>query len=626
MFFTLTTLHLFCFQEIYWRPRILEIEPSYVSINGTTSVGSDEEDNQKVDDGEEDEDDMNVDQEIVDSALNEIQDTTDNSDASSDEEHSALVNCCVSPLTNHAPVGNSSVVSSLDEEPVDPDELAVNGIAVEQKTKYQTKPKPKKPKRPCFQDTADNSDVSSDEEHSAIVRGCVSPQSPVGNSAVVSSLDEEPADPDELAVNGIAVEQKTKSQTKSEPKKPKRPCVFCDDMSSRLPRHILSIHKHEPLVKPLLRMNRKEQLYRIAGFRREGIQKYNLKIIDEGVGELQRERTSAEDDVPFMCSGCYGFFSKSYTARHRKVCPALGNNCMIPVRALDQVKTLAFDDLDKDFKELLNDLRLDEIGNYVKGDLIIIMIGIRTFDKLKKKKDKKKETKRTVRGRMRLLGRLYLGFKKLYAKQSEVSLPQVMNNAGDMFHRDAMLILGKTINKICEKEGEFEDDDVYGMLKEKNGLKIVILNLLILAGKYLIGYYLMKRKDDSAKEVVDFLKVLRYYEDDLFGDAYYALGLKKNVTTKKAKSLASEEDVGLIYEECYSAIDLIDSFTFVGEKEFVKVRTSTATSLTLFNARRGGEPVRLVISQWFEALNGDWVDEEDRENDDADLVITFQTG
>ena len=136
----------------------------------------------------------------------------------------------------------------------------------------------------------------------------------------------------------------------------------------------------------------------------------------------------------------------------------------------------------------------------------------------------------------------------------------------------------------------------------------------------------MKRKDDSAKEVVDFLKVLRYYEDDLFGDAYYALGLKKNVTTKKAKSLASEEDVGLIYEECYSAIDLIDSFTFVGEKEFVKVRTSTATSLTLFNARRGGEPVRLVISQWFEALNGDWVDEEDRENDDADLVITFQTG
>ena len=41
-----------------------------------------------------------------------------------------------------------------------------------------------------------------------------------------------------------------------------------------------------------------------------------------------------------------------------------------------------------------------------------------------------------------------------------------------------------------------------------------------------------------------------------------------------------------------------------GEKEFVE-------PLMLFNARRGGELHRLGISQWLEAMNGDWIDEID---------------
>ena len=183
------------------------------------------------------------------------------------------------------------------------------------------------------------------------------------------------------------------------------------------------------------------------------------------------------------------------------MCPGSRNNIIIPLGSLDRVKSAILDNLDEDFKAVLNGLRMDDVGNYIKGDPIIIMIGARSFECLKKKKDKKKETKRSIRGRMRILGRLYLCFKEHYDKQSEFSLPVVLHNAGDIFHRDCMLILAKTINDICERK---ESEDASILSNDKNGLKIFILNTLKLAGRYLIGYYLMKRQDASADEVVNF--------------------------------------------------------------------------------------------------------------------------
>ena len=45
-------------------------------------------------------------------------------------------------------------------------------------------------------------------------------------------------------------------------------------------------------------------------------------------------------------------------------------------------------------------------------------------------------------------------------------------------------------------------------------------------------------------------------------------------------------------------------------------------------ARRGGEPVRLQLYQWQEALNGEWIDREELpdEFNDETMFITYQTG
>ena len=71
-----------------------------------------------------------------------------------------------------------------------------------------------------------------------------------------------------------------------------------------------------------------------------------------------------------------------------------------------------------------------------------------------------------------------------------------------------------------------------------------------------------------------------------------------------------------------TSINVFNAFS----EQFVTVRAATATYLIVFNARRGGEPVRLLISQWEEALKGEWTDHLPDDEENTDLLVTFQTG
>nr|XP_047142833.1 uncharacterized protein LOC124817083 [Hydra vulgaris] len=272
-----------------------------------------------------------------------------------------------------------------------------------------------------------------------------------------------------------------------------------------------------------------------------------------------------------------------------------------------------------DFVNLLNTLQLDDIGNYIKTDKIILMIGSRSYSALKRKKDKVSETKKLVRSRMRLTARLYLSFKSIYNNQKAVKLDNILNNAADKYCREVITIVGEAINSLSEKSNE--DLDHLLLSAQKSGLKISILNLLKLTAKFLIGYFLVKNDDLKSQRVVDFLKVLNLYEDDLFGDAYYNLNYRKNIDLQKPINLPNE-DVQLLIEECNKIMNSIDDFQHPCES-FVTIRSATATCLTIFNARRGGEPVRLHLFLWNEALNKQNLPEE---FDIEQMFITYQTG
>ena len=75
-------------------------------------------------------------------------------------------------------------------------------------------------------------------------------------------------------------------------------------------------------------------------------------------------------------------------------------------------------------------------------------------------------------------------------------------------------------------------------------------------------------------------------------------------------NLPRDEDVQMLLDECHAIMTSADVFDFASNS-FVSIRSATATVLIIFNARRGGEPVRLRIKQWQEAVNGEWVDIDD---------------
>ena len=130
----------------------------------------------------------------------------------------------------------------------------------------------------------------------------------------------------------------------------------------------------------------------MSTFRKQGIRDFNLDVIKKGGNSFMRERKSKNEDRPVMCSGCKGFFSKTYKARHQLICTASGTNLMMPIVTI--ARTPEVQDYSDDFKILLNTIRLDKFGDNIKSDQVIMMIGSRSYASLKRKKDKVTETKK----------------------------------------------------------------------------------------------------------------------------------------------------------------------------------------------------------------------------------------
>ncbi|XP_066911407.1 uncharacterized protein [Clytia hemisphaerica] len=413
-------------------------------------------------------------------------------------------------------------------------------------------------------------------------------------------------------------------------KKPKRPCIFCKNLKpqSRLKRHILTTHKNEPSVVPLLSLSEREQDKAIDQLRRDSVRAYNMKMLDNGNGveSFQRARTSNNQSEMVMCAGCKDFIAKSFKSRHQ--CPN-SNTPVVPVVSINDTVVNSISELNSGFKDLLNTLHLDAVGNYIKTDKIILMVGERSYSAIKRKKDKLLANSRTVRSLIRLMARVYLTFKEIYDGQSAVVINDMANNASDMYRREGLSILAEAADRLALKE-----DETTGQTEvvdaQKSGLKISILNMIKKTGQYLIGNFLMKNEDKRSDYVVMFLKVLKGFENDLFGDAYYDIANKRNKVLRKPVNLPKEEDVTLLLNECSSIMAKTDPMAFPKniDDKYTNIRAATVTCLIMFNARRGGEPSRLFMEHWNEALRGEWVNREDlpEEFDETTMLVTYQTG
>jgi len=109
------------------------------------------------------------------------------------------------------------------------------------------------------------------------------------------------------------------------------------------------------------------------------------------------------------------------------------------------------------------------------------------------------------------------------------------------------------------------------------------------------------------------------------------LNERRNTNSRKPAQLPLEEDIEVVRDHMKSVMTRYESsFQFFDSHSFVELRDVVCTRLTLFNGRRGGEPARLLLSEWKEAETDQWLDKqriaEFKDELKDEMKITFQCG
>ena len=118
----------------------------------------------------------------------------------------------------------------------------------------------------------------------------------------------------------------------------------------------------------------------------------------------------------------------------------------------------------------------------------------------------------------------------------------------------------------------------------------------------------------------------------MFGDATYDLNQRRNTKSKKPAQLPLEDDIELIRHHILGVLARYehDKFHLFDVHSFVELRDCACTRLTLFNGRRGGEPARLLLTEWEDAESDVWLDkqhmQEFQEELKEQIKITYQSG
>ena len=419
--------------------------------------------------------------------------------------------------------------------------------------------------------------------------------------------------------------------------RPSRPCPFCGQFKIRLTRHIKARHKTEESVKHALDGGMQEQRAMFKQHKRTGIMKHNMSVIGSGEGQMQRERAPKRkrntDGV--VCDKCNGLFSRGWFPSHKKQC--IGDTCMVPHGVPTSVFYSSLN-VPEDFKtEILSKFNQDEVGKLCQSDEMIAMIGSKLYKKIRQRQDKKVAVKKSVMTDMRRLASLFIHFRAVWQKLADAEEPTQATRSSmkttpefiDMFHRRNYYILEQACLAYTSR-------DVDSMLGDKSGLMISVYYLLIDAAKKIRVHHLVREDNASAADAAEFLDVLAFNKHSLIGGAVYNLNKNRQTSLRRTQNLPPEEEVQKMRTYTVDRINslLQDNYIHWSATEFLELRDLACSRLTLFNARRGGEPARLHLSDWKDACNKVWfspsavkglVDDEKRLVDENSMIM-YQTG
>jgi hypothetical protein len=361
-------------------------------------------------------------------------------------------------------------------------------------------------------------------------------------------------------------------------KRRERPCLYCGVLIKTLTRHLAKVHKAEPRVQTALALPLKSRNAFFNQLKREGIKKHNLSLMSTRPSAVQCERgfRVVESQEITVCGKCSGFFSRNAFYKHKKICT---NEVPLLPTSIPGAIFLAADTVDEDFRaEILSKFLRDSVGILCSSDSTLVQFGQRMFYKLRAKKDKKTEVKRSVMSDMRRIGSLFLCFKEECKKLLGAEAPANVE-VKDLVCRSMFPALESAIYRCT---------DASDSNQMKSGLKIGLYYLLKKLAKVVKTSYLVAKPPEDAKatEVDQFLGVLALNYNFIFGDAIYNINKNREVKLRKPEELPKDSDVAKVRQYTLNRMTSLigDEYLVWTAKEFAELRDLADCRLTLFNA------------------------------------------
>lgn len=168
----------------------------------------------------------------------------------------------------------------------------------------------------------------------------------------------------------------------------------------------------------------------------------------------------------------------------------------------------------------------------------------------------------------------------------------------DMFCR-------QNLNMLEQACSVYTTADTENGTKDKSGLQLAVYYLLVKAAKILMVYHLVSNDSVRATETLEFIDVLHFIKDNMIDGVIYNTNRNQNTNLCRVQNLPQLEDVHKLKTHMCSNMKrmLDDEFLHWTKSEFVELHNMACARLTFYNARRGGEPAHLRVSDWHDACN-----------------------
>ena len=367
-------------------------------------------------------------------------------------------------------------------------------------------------------------------------------------------------------------------------KKPVRPCPFCLKYCSKLTRHIRLCHNDQKTVIQATKLSPQERVNIFAQLRRDGIKAAN-NVRSKTGGPLLTERKQFNPQAKIMsCGYCNANINKNYIKQHIERCSLNYETAEYlppqPVLALPADINKAEEEFITKFRPHMRD---DDITELCFTDKLI-----RTFGRFTWQACTQTEL-HLATGPMRLLANFV---KKFVCLEAEASCGE------DIFlpHKFA------SVEEAIKLSTMNEDGAPHNSSRAKLGYHIRQ------ACKYMKGFYLDSREEQKAKNVETFSAILELYWPNIIGKAQRESKMARQLLHLKPAALPSDDDLKILRDYTISQIrSFEDPYLHWSSNTFIALRNLLLSRVLLFNARRGGEPSRLTISDWNSAKSNEWL-------------------